>query len=324
AGNIGPQLFGVVLHVVGGDYKRALRRRQQPGDIGHLLLLLRMEHIPAGGGLAVAGELVGTGDAPDIGLYLVVLAEHVRRGDHLVENGAGPHQLHPGLVLGGLGALSETVTAANYALLGARWHLRVVVVLVHGGDVVEDVFLVPVHALETVLNDHRQLVAKRRVIAAAVGDGVGQDMTVAVLVLQTLAVEGGAAGGGADQKAPGLHIPGSPGQVADALKAEHGVVHIEGHHGAVVVAVGGCQGNPGGHGAGFIDTLLENLALLVLLVIHDLVVIMGHVLLALGRVNTQLAKHPLHTKGAGLVGYYGHHPGADFLVLHQGGEDPHK
>jgi hypothetical protein len=55
---------------------------------------------------------------------------------------------------------------------------------------------------QAVLDDHRELVGEGRVVGDAVGDGGGQQMAVAVLVLQALAVERGAPGGGAEQEAP--------------------------------------------------------------------------------------------------------------------------
>ncbi len=45
------------------------------------------------------------------------------------------------------------------------------------------------------------------------------DVAVAVLVLQAFPVEGGAAGGTADEEAPRLHVARGPGQVAHALEA---------------------------------------------------------------------------------------------------------
>jgi hypothetical protein len=44
------------------------------------------------------------------------------------------------------------------------------------------------------VDDHADLVREGRVVADAVGDGAGQDVAVAVLVLQALAVERGAPG----------------------------------------------------------------------------------------------------------------------------------
>ena len=72
-------------------------------------------------------------------------------------------------------------------------HGRLRVVLVEERQVVVDVLLLGVHAPQPVLDDHRHLVAEGRVEGAAVGDHRGEDVAVAVLVLQPLAVERGAA-----------------------------------------------------------------------------------------------------------------------------------
>ena len=54
---------------------------------------------------------------------------------------------------------------------------------------------------------------------------------MAVLVLQALAGQRGAPGGGAEQEAARLDVAGRPDEVADALEAEHRVVDVERHHG---------------------------------------------------------------------------------------------
>ena len=66
---------------------------------------------------------------------------------------------------------------------------------------------------------------------------VATDVAVAVLVLQALAVQRRAAGRAAEQEAAGAHVAGRPGQVADALEAEHRVVDVERDHRDVVGAV---------------------------------------------------------------------------------------
>ena len=55
-------------------------------------------------------------------------------------------------------------------------------------------------------------------------------VAVAVLVLQALAVERGPPGGAAEQEAAGPRVAGRPGQVADPLEAEHRVVDVERDH----------------------------------------------------------------------------------------------
>jgi hypothetical protein len=128
----------------------------------------------------------------------------------------------------------QQVHALDDLLLGAGLQAGHRVVLVQQRQVVEDVLLLLDHALQAVVHDHRDLVREGRVVAHAVGDGAGQDVAVAVLVLQALAVERGAPAGAAQQEAARLHVAGRPGQVADALEAEHRVVDVERHHDAVV------------------------------------------------------------------------------------------
>ena len=62
------------------------------------------------------------------------------------------------------------------------------IVFVHGRDVVETVLALVVHAVEAVLDNHRQLVAIGWVIADTVGNRTGNQVRVAVLVLQAFTV----------------------------------------------------------------------------------------------------------------------------------------
>ena len=83
------------------------------------------------------------------------------------------------------------------------------------------------------MQDHAHFMGEGRVVTDAVGNGAGHDVAVAVFVLQTFAVERGAPGSATQQEAARLHVAGRPGQVTDALEAEHRVVHVERHHDAV-------------------------------------------------------------------------------------------
>ena len=150
------------------------------------------------------------------------------------------------------------------------------------------------------------------------------DVAVAVLVLQPLAVERGPAGGAADQEAAGAHVAGGPGEVADPLEAEHRVVDVERDHRHVVGAVGRGRGDPGGHGTGLVDPLLQDLAALVLLVEHQLVGILRPVELAHLAEDAELAEHALHAEGAQFVGHDRHHVLADLLVAQERVEDAHE
>ena len=110
------------------------------------------------------------------------------------------------------------------------------------------------------VQDHADFVGKGRVVADAVRNGARQDVAVAVFVLQAFAVERGAPGRAAQQEAARLHVARRPGQVANALEAEHRVVHVERHHDAVAGAVAGGRRDPAGHAAGFVDAFLQDLA----------------------------------------------------------------
>src|SRR5690606_10948795 len=241
---------------------------------------------------------------------------------HFPQDGAGAHQLH--VVLAFLAGFFEQVHTTDDAFFHAFRHRRLGVGFVHHGDVVEDVFLVFHHLLAAVLNDDRQLIGIGRVITAAVGDGGGEDMAVAVLMLQAFTVERGAPGGATDQEALGAAVAGSPGQVADTLEAEHRIEDVERQHGLVVGAVGSRTGDPAGHGAGFVDAFVEDLALLVLAIEHHLVLVHRRVQLANRGVDAELTEHAFHAEGAGLVRHDRYDALAELLVLEHLREDAHE
>src|SRR5690606_31545100 len=243
-------LLGEQLHVVGGGDHRALAAAQALFDVALPRLLLRVQAVVTLHRQAVAAQLVEAGDAPDVGADLVLLAQDLRRLAHLAQDAAATQQLHAagGLLL----VLLEQVHALDDAVLDAFRQRRLGVGLVHHREVKEDVLLQLHHLVDAFADDHRQLVAVGGVVAAAVGDGAGQDMAVTVLVLQAFTVQRGTPGGTADQKAAGTAVAGGPGQVADALEAEHRVEDVERQHRLVVGAVGGGRGNPAGHGAGLV------------------------------------------------------------------------
>src|SRR5690606_10272422 len=137
-------------------------------------------------------------------------------------------------------------------------------------------------------------------------------------------VERGAPGGAADQEALGAAVAGGPGQIADALEAEHRVEDVERQHGLGVGAVGGGRSDPAGHGAGFVDALVEDLVLLGLAIEHHLVLVDRRVQLADRGVDAELAEHALHAEGPCFVRYYGHYALTEILVLEQLCKDAHE
>ena len=143
-------------------------------------------------------------------------------------------------------------------------------------------------------------------------------------MLQAFARQRGAPGRAADQEAARAHVARRPGQIADALEAEHRVIDIEGDHALAMIGIGRGRRDPGRHGPGLVDALLQDLALLVLAVVHHLIGIDRLIELALRGIDPELTEHALHAEGARLVRDDGHHVLADLLVAHQEREQPHE
>ena len=137
---------------------------------------------------------------------------------------------------------------------------------------------------------------------------------MAVLVLQPLAEQRGATGGGRHQEPTRAHVGRLPDEVADTLEPEHRIEGVEGHHRHATGGVGGAGGDEAGHRAGLGDALLEDLALRRLGVRQQQVVVDRLVLLALRGVDVQLAEQRVHAERAGLVGDDRHDARADVLV----------
>ena len=179
-----------------------------------------MQQVPAIAGHAVAAQLGEAGGAPDVGFDAPVFLQQAGSFDDLTQDDTRAHELDTrclGIDLGSLRAVGrrrafmQQVHAADDAFLVALPKTRMGVVLVHHRDVVVDVLLALDHAHQAFMQDDAHLVRERRVVGDAVRDGQRHDVAVAVLVLQALAVEGGAAGGAADEEAPCLHVARRPG-----------------------------------------------------------------------------------------------------------------
>ena len=174
------------------------------------------------------------------------------------------------------------------------------------------------------LDHHGHFVTVSRVIGLTAGNGLGQDVAVAVLVLQAFTVQRCSPGGATHQETAGLNVTRRPGQIAHTLKTKHGVENVERYQREVVGAVGGCRCHPGRHGTIFVDPFLKHLTFLVFLVVHDLVTVFRHVLLAFRGVDTHLAEHALHPEGTGLVRYDRNNSLTDALVFGQSRQQSHE
>ena len=292
-------------------------RRRTPARLGE-----RVQHVPALDLDPVAAQLGERGHAPDVGVRRRSRTPAARprpapRAGSSPTRAAAP-------------AASRTVEAPRAAGTCRAGSPRAApsgiagwsVVLVHQRDVVEDVLLLDDHPPQAVLDDHRDLVGERRVVGATVGDDREQHVAVAVLVLQPLAVERRPPGGAAEQEAARAAVAGRPHEVADPLVAEHRVVDVERDHLHAVGAVRGPGGDERRDRAGLGDPLLEDLAVLVLLVEHQLLGVLGLVELADRRVDPDLAEHPLHPERPRLVGDDRDDVAAQLLVAQQRREHP--
>ena len=172
------------------------------------------------------------------------------------------------------------------------------------------------------LHDVADLVGERRVVVHDRRVGRREQRRVAVGVLQALAGQRGAAGGGADQEAAGQLVGHRPDRVAGALEAEHRVEDVERDHGLAVRGVRRPGGRRRGHRAGLGDALVEHLALRGLLVGQQQLAVDRLVLLAARVVDLRAREHRVHAEGAVLVGRDRHDALADLRVLHPVLEQP--
>src|SRR5690606_2563052 len=94
AAHIRTNLVGVQLDVVRRGDHRAFSICQALPHPWLLLLILRVQEVPALDLHALAAQLVEAGDTPDIGRHAVITFQHLRRGLHLTQDGAGTKQLY--------------------------------------------------------------------------------------------------------------------------------------------------------------------------------------------------------------------------------------
>ncbi len=147
---------------------------------------------------------------------------------------------------------------------------------------------------------------------------------MSVLVLQTLACERRASRGSADEESPRLQIAARPGEVTDALEPEHRVIDVERDHLDAVVRVRRPGGEPRAERPRLVDTFLENLALLVFLVEHELIGVLRGIELPHRGVNSDLPEHPFHAERTCLVRHDRHDVRADVLIADERRQNPHE
>src|SRR5690606_38834804 len=193
AAHIRTNLVGIQLHVIRRGDHRAFGICQALPYPWLLLLILWMQQVPALDLHALAAQLVEAGGTPDVGRHAVIVFQYLRCGLYRTQDGAGTKQLYAQRLLA---TFAQPVHATTNAFLGTFRHGSMHIVFIHQCDVIENVFLLGIHAPQAVLQYHRQLIGIGRVVADTVRHGAGKDMAVAILMLQAFTIERGTSGGG--------------------------------------------------------------------------------------------------------------------------------
>src|SRR5229473_7272240 len=120
-------------------------------------------------------------------------------------------------------------------------------------------------------------------------------------MLQAFAGKCGPAGGTAEEETARSHVRSGPDEISDSLEAEHRVVNEEWNGVDAVGGVRGTRGDERGHGAGFGNSLFEDLAVFGFLVVHQSVDVDGLVFLTNAGINSRGSKERFHAEGARLV-----------------------
>src|SRR5690625_1602469 len=324
AGHEAAQGLRQQLDVVGSSHDRAFTVVQHAVHVGDARFRFRMQPVPAFRVERVDVQLLVGSGAPDVSGNTVFLQEFLRF-EHLEHDGARTEQLNAGpfpvrgaeQVQAAQDAVSEFFTAQMFR--GRRLGM----VFVADRQVVENVFLLEVHAAHAVVHDCHKFVAEARVESEQVRHGVGKHVGVAVLVLQAFTVQGGAAGGRAEQEAAGHRISCRPDEVADPLEAEHRVVRVKRNGVHAVVGVGGAGSDERGSCSGFRDAFLEDLPVGGFLVVEEVFPVDGFVQLTRVRVDADLPEQGFHAEGARLVGNYRHDELAPAVVPQELAEERH-
>src|SRR6267142_294380 len=259
-----------------------------------------MVAVPALSFYSVGIQSFVAGHAPHVGGYAVFFSENILRLQGFAQDGAAAEELRFQLGLF-VFAGAEFVHAAQNAVFHIARHGWHGVRLVHQGNVVKNILAVFVHTANTVLNDDGDFVGECRIVSEQIGNRQREDVAVAILVLQAFAGERGAAGGAAEKEASRAHIGSGPDEVGDALETEHRVVDEKRNGIDAVSSVGGARGDERGHGAGFSDSLFEDLAVFGFLVVHQGVDVDRLIFLADAGINSGRSKERFHTEGARFV-----------------------
>ena len=281
-----------------------------------------MEAVPALGGEGVAAQQWERGHGEDLGGDAEALGQKSPGRDDLGQDRARPEQPGPVSLPAELGRLAQPINATDEPVGDAVGHLRLGVVLVVERDVVEDVLAVDVHPLDTVAHDRRQLVRERGVVSPDVGDRGGEDVRVAVIVLEALARQRRPPGRRAHHEAAAAGVGQRPDLVAGPLEPEHRIEDVERDHRVAMGRIRRGGGLEARHRARLRDALLEDLTVDRFAVRQHEIRIDRLVALAEGGVDADLLEERIHPEGSRLVGDDRHDPRPELLVADEVPQDP--
>jgi len=111
-----------------------------------------------------------------------------------------------------------TGTSAENSLLDSLvfGHGRLRIIFVSDSEVIKNILALLVHAADSFADDDREFVGERGIVGFQVGDRIGEEMAVAVLMLEPLAGECRPSRRAADKEAFRLHIRRRPDEIAHA------------------------------------------------------------------------------------------------------------
>src|ERR1700742_3412959 len=150
-----PDLVGYDTHVVGRGDDRTRVVFQQRLHVRDARRLTRMHEVPTLGLERLTSQLAEARDREHIGRNAVLALENLRSRKTLAQDRARAEQRGTHLPTPtGL----QRVAALENALLHALRQRGLLVILVHDREVIENVFLIDIHAAHAVMNDDSELV----------------------------------------------------------------------------------------------------------------------------------------------------------------------
>ncbi len=195
---------------------------------------------------------------------------------------------------------------------------RVLDRLVVDGEVVEDVLVgLAVHPAQPVLHDVRDLEPVRRVVRDTARVRRGEQLRVAVRVLEPLAGQRRAAGGRAQDETARELVGHLPELVAGALEPEHRVEDVHRDQRLAVRGVRRAGRDQRRRAPRLGDAVVQHLARRGLLVGEQQIAVDRLVLLAQRVVDLRTREERVHAEGAVLIGGDQHETLADLLVPHE-------